>query len=185
MSSNNLSAHIAKHFRDVHFGGNWTSVNLKDTLAGVTWQQATAKVHDFNTIAVLVFHINYYVGGLIKVLQGGPLDIRDKYSFDCPPIESAEDWERLLGKTWAEAEQYIQLVEQLPDSILMEIFVDEKYGTYYRNLHGIVEHTHYHLGQIVLIKKSSRKRCKHTKCQRRASCAPLAFFFVANRPFDL
>jgi uncharacterized damage-inducible protein DinB len=153
MSSNNLSAHIAKHFRDVHFGGNWTSVNLKDTLAGVTWQQATAKVHDFNTIAVLVFHINYYVGGLIKVLQGGPLDIRDKYSFDCPPIESAEDWERLLGKTWAEAEQYIQLVEQLPDSILMEIFVDEKYGTYYRNLHGIVEHTHYHLGQIVLIKK--------------------------------
>lgn len=153
MSNNNLSANIAKHFRDVHFGGNWTSVNLKDTLAGVTWQQATAKVHDFNTIAVLVFHINYYVGGLIKVLQGGPLDIRDKYSFDCPPIESAEDWERLLGKTWAEAEQYIQLVEQLPDSILMEIFVDEKYGTYYRNLHGIVEHTHYHLGQIVLIKK--------------------------------
>jgi uncharacterized damage-inducible protein DinB len=153
MSSNNLSAHIAKHFRDVHFGGNWTSVNLKDTLTGVTWQQATAKVHAFNTIAVLVFHINYYVGGLIKVLQGGPLDIRDKYSFDCPPIESAEDWERLLGKTWAEAEQYIQLVEQLPDSILMEIFVDEKYGTYYRNLHGIVEHTHYHLGQIVLIKK--------------------------------
>ena len=32
---------IAKHFRDVHFGDNWTAVNLKDTIANVTWQQAT------------------------------------------------------------------------------------------------------------------------------------------------
>ena len=31
----NLTQHSAKHLRDVHFGGNWTSVNLKDTLAGV------------------------------------------------------------------------------------------------------------------------------------------------------
>ena len=35
----NLTAQIAKHFNDVHFGGNWTSVNLKETLADVTWQQ--------------------------------------------------------------------------------------------------------------------------------------------------
>ncbi|MGN6163930.1 MAG: hypothetical protein ACTHOF_05245 [Flavisolibacter sp.] len=41
----------------------------------------------------------------------------------------------------------------MADSKLDEIFVDEKYGTYYRNLQGIIEHTHYHLGQIVLIKK--------------------------------
>ena len=29
----------------------------------------------------------------------------------------------------------------------------EKYGNYFRNLTGIIEHLHYHLGQIVLIKK--------------------------------
>lgn len=23
---------LAKHFREVHFGGNWTTVNMKDTL---------------------------------------------------------------------------------------------------------------------------------------------------------
>ena len=32
-------------------------------------------------------------------------------------------------------------------------FVDEKYGTYSRNINGILEHSYYHLGQIVLIKK--------------------------------
>jgi len=41
----------------------------------------------------------------------------------------------------------------LPESKLSETFLDEKYGNYYRNIHGIIEHTHYHLAQIVLIKK--------------------------------
>jgi len=45
------------------------------------------------------------------------------------------------------------LTEALPESRLQETFADEKYGNYYRNLHGLIEHTHYHLGQIVLIKK--------------------------------
>ena len=36
---------------------------------------------------------------------------------------------------------------------LDEAFVDEKYGTYHRNIDGMIEHCYYHLGQIVLIKK--------------------------------
>ena len=149
----NLTAQIAKHFKDVHFGGNWTSVNLKQTLADVTWQQATTKIYSLNTIATLVFHINYYVSAVLKVLQGGPLDAHDKYSFDLPPIQNQENWEKLLNKMWTEAEDFAILVEQLPESKLGETFFEEKYGNYYRNLHGIIEHTHYHLGQIVLIKK--------------------------------
>ena len=149
----NLTAQIAKHFKDVHFGGNWTSVNLKQTLADVTWQQATTKIYSLNTIATLVFHINYYVSAVLKVLQGGPLDAHDKYSFDLPPIQNQENWEKLLNKMWTEAEDFAILVEQLPEGKLGETFFEEKYGNYYRNLHGIIEHTHYHLGQIVLIKK--------------------------------
>ena len=148
-----LTKQIAKHFRDVHFGGNWTSVNLKDNLADVTWQQATTTVYTFNTIATLVYHMNYYVSAVLKVLQGDPLDAHDKYSFDRPPILSQEDWEKLLDKTWTDAENLAGLVEQLPENKLWEDFSDKKYGTYYRNIHGIIEHIHYHLGQIVLIKK--------------------------------
>jgi uncharacterized damage-inducible protein DinB len=149
----NLTAQIAKHFRAVHFGGNWTSVNLKDQLTGLTWQQATTQVYSFNTIAKLVFHINYYVSAVSKVLEGGPLDAHDKYSFDLAPIQSEEDWQALVAKTFSDAEHFIGLIEQLPDSKLGEVFSEEKYGTYYSNLHGIIEHTHYHLGQITLIKK--------------------------------
>lgn len=148
-----LCSQIAKHFRNLHFGGNWTAVNMKDTLADVTWQQATTRVHSLNTIATLVFHTNYYVSAVSKVLQGEPLNAKDKYSFELPPIESQEDWEQLLNKTWTDAEHFANLIEQLPESKLWDTFADEKYGNYYRNLHGIIEHTHYHLGQIVLIKK--------------------------------
>jgi hypothetical protein len=87
----NLTAQIANHFRAVYFGGNWTSVNLKDSLADVTWQQATTKVYSFNTIATLVYHTNYYISAVSKVLQGEPLNAHDKYSFDHPPILSRKN----------------------------------------------------------------------------------------------
>ena len=148
-----LSAHLSKHLREVFFGGNWTSVNLRDSLANVTWQQAVTKLHSLNTILALVYHINYYIIAVTKVLQGEPLKASDKFSFDHPVVDSEQDWQNLLDKTSRDAETFAGLVEQLPDSKLWENFEDGKYGNYYRNIHGIIEHTHYHLGQIVLIKK--------------------------------
>ena len=151
----NITKQIADHFRQVHFGGNWTSVNLKETLSDIDWQQATRRVQAFNTIADLVFHINYYASAVLNVLKGEPLTAHDKFSFAHPPIDSQEDWDKLLNKTWSDAESLADLIEQLPKDMLWEKFADEKYGTYYRNIHGIIEHTHYHLGQIILIKKIS------------------------------
>ena len=149
----NLPSQLARHIREVYFGGNWTDSCVKDHLAGVTWQQATTPVHSFNIIAALVFHMNYFVSAVLKVLEGAPLSARDKYSFHLAPIFSADDWEKLLEKNSTEAERFASLVEQLPESRLWENFSEEKYGNYYRNIHGIVEHVHYHLGQIVLVKK--------------------------------
>ena len=148
-----LSTQIAKRFREVHLNGDWVATNLKTQLSDVSWEQATTKVGTLNTIAALAFHINYYVAGLVKVFEGGSLDIRDKYSFDLPPINSQIDWEKLLSKMWSDAEKFANLVEQMPDEKLAEDFFDEKYGNYRRNIDAMIEHSYYHLGQIVLIKK--------------------------------
>jgi hypothetical protein len=149
----NPAAQIARHLREVHFGGNWTSSSLKEQLEGVNWQMAITPVYSFNTIAALVYHVNYFVGAVLQLLQGGALNAKDIYSFDVPPIQSEEEWQKLLDKSWSDAESLACLVEQLPESKLWEDFSDKKYGNYYRNLQGIIEHIHYHLGQIVLIKK--------------------------------
>ena len=151
--SMNYTAQIAKHLREVYFGGNWTSVNLKDKLSDVTWQQAITPVSSLNTIAILFNHLNYYVTAITKVLEGGPLDAKDKYSFAHPPINSQEDWEAILEKAWIDAERFARLIELIPDSQLEEDFTDGKYGSYHRNLFGVIEHIHYHLGQIAVVKK--------------------------------
>ena len=148
-----VSSQIAKHFREVYFGGNWTDSNFKDCLTDISWKQATTQVYNFNSIATLVYHTNYFVSAVLKVLQGEALNANDKLSFAHPPIHSQEDWETLINKSFTEAEAFALLIEQLPDSQLDEVFIDLKYGNYYRNLHGIIEHLHYHLGQIVIIKK--------------------------------
>jgi uncharacterized damage-inducible protein DinB len=153
-----LIPHLAKHFKDVHFGGNWTSVNLRDTLSDITFEEATTRVQDLNTIAVLVFHINYYVGAITGVLQGKPLTASDKFSFDLPPLHSEEEWKALVDKVLAEAEILGKEIELLEERQLYENFTDAKYGNYLRNLMGVTEHTHYHLGQISILKKLIRNK---------------------------
>lgn len=153
----NTTKQITKHLRELYFGENWTCVNFKDTLADIIWQEATTKYQDFNTIAVLIFHSNYYINRVLKVLQGQPLNASDEYSFDCPEINSQEEWEDFVQKTMNEAELFAQEIEKLDELKLYDIFSEEKYGNYFRNLFGIIEHAYYHLGQITLIKKLIRQ----------------------------
>ena len=156
------SSHIAKHFKEVYFGGNWTCSNLKDNTSDLTWQQATTEVYSLNTIATLVYHINYYVNAVANVLEGKNLEAKDEFSFAHPTIASQEDWEAFLGLVWKDGKRFTSLIEKLPDETLWSFFTDEKYGIYFRNLQGIVEHTHYHLGQLALIKKIVlHKKTKH------------------------
>jgi uncharacterized damage-inducible protein DinB len=149
-----LTTEIANRFREILLNGDWVVVtNYKDQLSDLTWKQATTKIGTLNTIADLTFHINYYIAGILNVFEGGSLDIRDKYSFDFPPIQSQEDWEKLLDKMWKDAEKFADLVELMTDEKLEEVFTDKKYGSYQRNIDAMIEHSYYHLGQITLIKK--------------------------------
>lgn len=159
----NSTQKIAKQYRDVFFGGNWTFVNMKDTLSDVDWVTATTKIHNLNSIAALVFHIDYYVQPILGVLRGGPLTGSDKYSFEVPAISSEEEWQSLVSKALADAQLLAGEIEKLDESKLDEIFGDPKYGDHYRNLHGLIEHTHYHLGQISLIKKMIKEQSLGTE----------------------
>jgi hypothetical protein len=145
---------LAKRFREVILNGTWVAnTNYKHQLTDLNWKTATSKVNSLNTIAVLAQHIHYYINGIKNVFTGGSLNIKDKYSFDFLPIQSQSEWENFLTRFWKDAEEFASLIEQMPEERLNEVFVDEKYGTYGRNIDGMIEHSYYHLGQIVLLKK--------------------------------
>ena len=145
---------IASRLREVLLNGRWiANTNYKEQIQSINWQQATQKVDNLNTIASLTYHINYYLAGLLKAFENGKLEISDKYSFDLPPITAETDWNRLVTDFIQNSEKFADKVEQMEDYIFDEPFIDEKYGTFLRNIEGVIEHSYYHLGQISLIKK--------------------------------
>ena len=152
------SESIANRIREVLLNGHWiANTNYKEQLLSISWKQATKQVEQLNTIAHLTYHINYYLAGLLQVFNGGRLEIRDKYSFDLPPIQSGKDWQELVDQFLANAEAFANQVQHMPDSKLDEVFVDAKYGKDLRNIEGIIEHSYSHLGQISLIRKMTVK----------------------------
>lgn len=144
---------IANQLRGVYAGTNWTWATLKDKIADVTWQEATTQIYGLNTIATLVFHINYYTHEVANALEGQAFTASDKLAFSHPPIRSDEDWQNILRDIFADGERLAVQIENLDDRVLTEYFQKEKYGSYFRNFCGVIEHFHYHLGQIVVIKK--------------------------------
>ncbi|WP_289665750.1 DUF1572 domain-containing protein [Flavobacterium panacagri] len=145
---------IANRFRETILNGTWiANTNYKDQLENLDWKIAVTTVQNLNTIALLAQHIHYYIEGINNVFKGGTLDIKDKFSFNFPPISSQENWEMFLIRFWNATEEFASFVEQMSDEKLNQFFVDEKYGSYQRNIDAMIEHSYYHLGQIVLIKK--------------------------------
>jgi len=144
---------ISKSFHDFYYGGNWTGVCYHEVMKDVSREIATHRVEGFHTIAELAYHIHYYVLAATDVLSGLPLTAKDSLSFNCPVIASASDWHTLMAGLESAYKKLMSLIEALPEEKLKDAFADEKYGTYYRNLSGIVEHAHYHLGQMVFLKR--------------------------------
>ncbi|HTN39197.1 MAG TPA: DinB family protein [Arachidicoccus sp.] len=153
MEDSKITHQIAHLFKGVYYGGSWTEVNFKEVLADISWQQASAKKYTLNTIAALVHHTDYYVHVVSRRLQGDALKANESNGFDVAPINNDTDWKNLLRRFWDNADGFMAFLEDLPDSRLWTDFSEETYGNYYRNIHGLIEHAHYHLGQIVLIKK--------------------------------
>jgi len=150
---------LANRLKEVLLNGKWfANTNFKDQITNITWEQAVEKVENLNTIAMLTFHINYYLKGLLNVFEGGNLEIKDKYSFDMPEIKSESNWNSLVSDFVSNAEKFINHVEKMDDNLLIQPFVKEEYGSYLRNIEAQIEHCYYHLGQVSLINKMIKQR---------------------------
>jgi len=154
-----LTKQLSDRLKEVFLEGKWVAgTNFKDEISDLDWEHANTKIGPLNSIADLTFHIHYYIAGVLKVLEGGPLDIKDKYSFDAPPIYSSQDWKNLIDRFCRDSEKVVNMIENIPEKMFTNTFVDQKYGSYHRNIDVLIEHGYYHLGQIILIKKLIRDR---------------------------
>jgi len=145
---------LADRLKEILLDGSWvTGTNIKSQIVNLDWQLATRKIYNLNSIADLIFHIDYYIAGVLNAIETGKLEIKDKHSFDSPPFKSNKDWNELVKKFCNDSDKLVETVEHMTDDKLHQVFTHEKYGNYKRNINVIIEHSYYHLGQIILIKK--------------------------------
>jgi len=151
--------YLSGRLREVLLDGKWiANTNFREQIENLDWQLAVTRLGNRNSIAALTFHINYYLDGLLSAFQTGRLEIRDAYSFDLPPITEEPGWKELVATFILNAEKFVDAVEQMPDALFDAPFIDARYGSYLRNIEGVIEHSYYHLGQVSLIRKMMEDR---------------------------
>jgi uncharacterized damage-inducible protein DinB len=147
------SEFIAQHILEVFEGGNWTDVNFKDTLKDINHKEATTVTKaSYNTIGALVYHTSFYNEIVLKRLQGINPAINDRNGFDLPLIKNENDWNELKQRCFLSAYVLSEAVKKFPEEDLSQPTITN-HSTHYKTLHGVAEHAHYHLGQIVILKK--------------------------------
>ena len=149
------AAALAQRLQEVILDGTWiANTNFKKELNTTSLAQVSTAIRSYNTVEVLAQHIHYYISGVKQVFLGGELSISDRFSFDFEPLQSDQEWQNFLALFWKDTEKLIALIQPLSDAQLDAIFVKEAYGTYKRNIEALIEHSYYHLGQIVLLLKT-------------------------------
>jgi len=154
----NITEAIAQHVLDAHEGNNWTEVDLAHTLRDVTLAEATTQTAASpNTIAGLVRHLAYWNRVMVRRAQGHATEVGPANGFDGPTLRSEAEWAALCADALASGRELAAAVRDFPESRLPEPIMS-KYSSAYKNLQGAVEHLHYHLGQVVMLKNLVRNQ---------------------------
>ena len=148
-----ITDEIAGHITDCFDGENWTGVNISDTLKNINWQEAQQRTAgSTNTIASLLNHLHYWNGIILHRSKGENPTVPDSNGFDVDELKNENDWNDLKEKARKSFIQLADAVKNFPEEKLKDTYAEGK-SSYYKNFQGIVEHAHYHLGQIVILKK--------------------------------
>ena len=146
---------IADQLKRAHEGGAWHGPAIDELLAGVTAEQAASRPFEGgHSIWELVSHIEAWERAILRRLGGDPAQI----------YNTEEDWPLAAGgteETWASArwkltETYVALREAMLklDDAQLDKPILPNMSTRYVSLHGAVQHTLYHAGQIALVRKA-------------------------------
>jgi uncharacterized damage-inducible protein DinB len=150
---------IADQLKRAHEGGAWHGPAIDELLKGVTAEQAAARPFaGAHNILELVAHVEAWERAMLRRLGGDPAQIyQTEEDWSSRSDVSEEDWTGLRRKL---SETYVALREavlELDDAELDEPILPNM-STRYVSLHGVVQHTLYHAGQIALVRKALGKK---------------------------
>ncbi len=144
---------ILKLFADLQHGDCWIGNNFKETLHGIDDVMALQSVsEDTNSIWRLVAHITYWRTRVVNRLTGtdNPPPFQD---FLLPDHPNKENWKQALLDFEAAYHLLRNAIQHFPEDHLEKPSPRER-QTFYELIMGCLQHDAYHLGQMMLLKKS-------------------------------
>jgi uncharacterized damage-inducible protein DinB len=148
---------IAKLFADLQHGDCWIGANFKETLHEVDSTLAIISLTSHsNNIWQLVSHLTYWRTCVINRLNGC-MDLPSFNDLSLPEELTEEKWKQTI-------KDFENTYHQLSSTILhfkatnLDLPSPKPEQTYYQLIMGCLQHDAYHLGQIVLIKKSLERK---------------------------
>ena len=142
---------IIDQIERLHNESNWMRFNLYGILDGITDHSANLKLHNFNhTIHQIARHVvtDFVV---IKRLQGIDYKFTDEESW-IPADKINFKWADTVNAIKETKNELIRALQNLSDESLDEPILKDL-SSIYVNLHGFIQHSYYHFGQIVVMKK--------------------------------
>ncbi len=143
---------ISEMVNDLHDGHPWIDVTFQDTLKFISAADASKNIPGCNSIWQLLEHIINWRKLNRERLQG--MQIPSPGHNFILPVENAseQNWKDLLNRFNESQKEWNEFVLSLSDEDLDRINETNKMS-YYKQVHGILQHDAYHLGQIVLLAK--------------------------------
>lgn len=134
-------------------GEAWHGPSLRAILDGVTAAQAARRpVAAAHTIWELVLHISAWESAVLTRLGGRYVSEPDEGDFPAVTDTSDGAWQAALAQLDATHRKLRDAVSRLDDERLNQRLAEGK-PTAYFTINGVIQHTLYHAGQIVLLKK--------------------------------
>ena len=148
---------IRNQFERAFDGEAWHGPSVLSLLNGVTAEQAAAHpIPGAHSIWELTLHIAAWEDVCRRRLEGDPAQLSDEENF--PPItdSSAAAWENAKAKLIDVHRRLLDVITATDDSRLDQPIINSTETTFssaYVTLHGGVQHSLYHAGQIAILKK--------------------------------
>ena len=146
---------IRNQFQRAFDGEAWHGPPVLSLLDGVTAAQAAAHpIPGAHSIWELTLHIAAWEDACRRRLEGDPAQLTDNENF--PPVRDTSEaaWENTKRKLIDVHHRLLDTLATVDDSRLDQPIVDSTETSAYVTLHGGVQHSLYHAGQIAILKKA-------------------------------
>jgi len=149
---------IRNQFERAFDGEAWHGPSVLSLLNGVTAEQAAAHpIPGAHSIWELTLHIAAWEDACRRRLQGDPAQLADDENF--PPVTDTTEtsWQTAKRKLIDVHQRLLDAIAATDDSRLDQPIINSAEITFssaYVTLHGGVQHSLYHAGQIAILKKA-------------------------------